>query len=134
MSQNIYDLSQFCHYIPENNKPYYIIDPQSEEEHRRLFDYIGHQAHFEGFLRELRCELKQLKAQETSQEPLIRVARALRIGETAEGEIVLLIIQAFVHQNEIKGGSFVVACAPTGLDQLYADLEVEERQVPRRNW
>ena len=46
MSQNIYH--QFSRYVPEDNKPYYMIDPQSEEEQRRLFDYVGQQAHFEG--------------------------------------------------------------------------------------
>ena len=49
--------------------------------------------------------------------------------ETVKGEIVLLIIQGFVHQNEIKSSSYVVVCAPTGLDELYTDLEVKERQV-----
>ena len=124
MSQNIYDLNQFRRYVPEDNKPYYMVDPQSEEEQRRPFDYVGQEAHFEGFLR----ELNQLKSEcsRTYHDPH---CRALPIGETVKGEIVLLIIQGFVHQNEIKSSSFVVVCAPTGLDQLYSDLEVKERQV-----
>ena len=52
-----------------------------------------------------------------------------RLARLSKSEIVLLIIQGFVHQNEIKSSSFVVVCAPTGLNQLYTDLEVKERQV-----
>jgi hypothetical protein len=56
-------------------------------------------------------------------------ARALQIGKTVEGEIVLLIIQGFVHQEKIEGGSLIVVCASTGLDELYADLNLKEQQL-----
>jgi len=124
MSKTIYDLNQFSRYVPEDNKPYYIIDPQSEEEQRRLFDYVGQVAHFEGFSHELKREL-ELRPEGA----IIRIADALPIGETVKGEIVLLIIQGLARQNKLEGGSFVVVCAPTGLDQLYSDLEVNERKV-----
>ena len=86
MSQNIYDLNQFRRYVPEDNKPYYIVDPQSEEEGRRPFDYVGQEAHFEVFLRELNQLEKCLE------NTIILIADALPIGETVKGEIVLLII------------------------------------------
>ena len=105
MSQNLYDLNQFSRYVPADNKPYYMIAPQSEEEQQRLFDYVGQQAHFEGFLRELRGELKRVKFS-------MRIASALPIGETVKGEIVVLIIQGFVHKKEFEGESFIVVCAP----------------------
>ena len=78
-------------------------------------------------MRELKHELNQLKKR--LENAIIRIANALPIGETAKGEIVLLIIQGFVHQNEIKSSSYVVVCAPTGLDELHTDLEVKERQA-----
>src|SRR4029453_16101387 len=117
MSQNIYDLNQFSFYVPEDNKPYYMIVAQSEEEQQRLFDYVG-QAHFDGFLRE-----------EFKKHPTMRIASALPIGETIKGEIVVLIIQGFVDKKEFVGGFCIVVCAPAGLGQLLADIGVEERQI-----
>ena len=43
---------------------------------------------------------------------MLPIANALPIGETVKGEMVLLIIQGFVHQNEIKSSCYVVVCAP----------------------
>ena len=45
---------------------------------------------------------------ETPEKAIISIAHALANGETAKGEIVLLIIQVFVHQSESL--TFVVVC------------------------
>src|SRR6516164_2093973 len=110
--KNLYDLTDYPAYT-EPGKPYRCIDPQSEEEYNRLAEYLDLETHRAAYL-------KELKAEKRAKNTVIRCAKAVPIGETLEGDEVLLIFQGAIFNNEYSGGWFAVVCDSQGFESLRA--------------
>lgn len=119
--KNLYDLTDYPAFA-EPGKPYRCIDPGSEQQHEQLAEYLDAETHRATYLEEL-------KAKERPPNSVTRYAKAVPIGETLEGDKVLLVFQGAVLNNEYSGGWFAVVCDPQGFEVLRADLDEEERQV-----